>query len=278
MLQIIDILSDDVIGYIFSYLPLLDVSQLGQCNVYLSQFLTDSSPIWQSHLSHYITNEQQRQQVVSQSNNSYKQAVREEALLKFDLKPLNPVFIGPNKCTFSNNNRTVTSSARSNWVGIKTTKKIQDNVLYAWLVELERYNNDSNGFRVFIGLDNDKFPYHDQNSYGDIIGYFKSTGYSYNLGSRSIHSKSQQVGSGHSTEFKDGDVIQCVVDTRYPRSLQSADFTLYKIKAGTAIEVCEFKGIDLIEDGPFYPAVSVIQDRKVTLKPCSTVIWPKKRQ
>jgi hypothetical protein len=267
-------LNDDVIGCVFTFLPLPDVHQLGLSNNYLSQFLQNDSPIWQSLLSRYV-NESQHQQLLSRYH-SYKTAVKEETLLKFDIKSLNPKFFGPDALTFSNNNRTVTCSRKHNWVAIKTTKQIYDDVLYAWKVVLDTYSNCDNEYKVFIGLDNDKFPYHDQNTLSDIIGYSKSTGYSYNCGTCDTHVKSNVASRGPHIKFQDGDIIQCVLDTRYPNSIRSAKFSLCKLEGElSAIELCSLT-IDLKEDEPFYPAVALIQGAKLTLKPCNNIIWPTK--
>jgi hypothetical protein len=265
-------LDDDAIGYIFTFLSILEVYKLGQCNTHLSQFLNDSSPIWQSLLSRYT--------LEKQFNHSYKEVVKEQSLLKFDVASLNPKFISPDTLSFSNNNRTVTFPPINDFTTIKTTKRIEDGILYAWNIVLDHWTTKpklimSNHYALLVGLDNDQFSYYNQDRCIDIIGY-NTNGYSYCLGNGDIYG--YHSNRNPPAEFKDGDIIQCVVDTRYPRSIHSASFSLYKIESSTpdsAIELCLMKDINLKDNGPFYPAISLIFDHQITLKPCSTIIWPK---
>jgi hypothetical protein len=213
-------------------------------------------------------------------HHSYKEAVKEETLLCFDLKALNPKIIKPNALTFSNNNRTVTCYPNHNWASVKTTKQICNGVLYAWRVVLDRFSADGNAYKAFIGLENDNFPYYDQNVSCDIIGSRRDTGHSFGLGMFQHYVKGVPVFRGRpDITLVDGDVIQCVVDTRKPYSIQSAKFSVHKIQEQpnpSAIELTTMDDIDLKFDGPYYPAVSLVQDRKLTLLSCSNIIFHSK--
>jgi hypothetical protein len=280
--NIIETLGEDATGCIFTFLSLSDINHFAQANRYMSRFIGPTSHLWQTLLTRYVSDEREQKQLLSNNNNSYRHVVKEIVLLQFDLKILNPKIIGSEALTFSNDNRTVKCYGDHDWASVKTKKQIQDNTLYAWKVRLDEYEhtNDSfgNSYKVVIGIENDKFPFYNQNPKDDVIGYYNSTGYSYitGVGSMNRQSKDRQVGK-RCTSLRDGSVIQCIVDTRYPNnSLGFATFTLFYIdpENESAIEICRMDGIDLNENGLHYPAVSIIRGRRVTLQLCSKIIWP----
>jgi hypothetical protein len=258
-------LSDDVVGHIFTFLSLLDVYNTSQSNKYFSQFIEATSPIWKSILSRYIIDDDEQEKVLllSQYNYSYKQVVK-ESLLKFDLKSLRPELIGPKALTALNNNRTIKCHPHHKWISVKTTKQINDNSLYAWEVVLDVFKLNSlydNIYKVFIGIENNNFPFYNQNTFVDTIGsYTNSTGYALN------------VGDCNTMAFHNKDVIRCIVETRHSmgHSITFACFSLYKIDQmnSSQVEICVFDEIDLLRNGPYYPAVSLINERQLTIRPC----------
>jgi hypothetical protein len=236
-------LNDDVIGHIFTFLSLIDIYHMGLCNTYLSQFLNNDSPIWQPLLCRYSM---EHSQLLKQFNNSYKECFKHETQLMFDTIP----FI--DDVTFSNNNRTVSCNPDSRWKTITATKQIHDGVLYAWKVVLDSCDNLFK-VKLCIGLHNST-----RNDPSNLLGY-------------SCNCKSN-------LHFGDRTVIQCVVDTRPPNSIRSAKFLVYKlsshsVKIVVATQMYSITNIDLETKGPFYPAVTLYQDRQVTLKPCHAIVW-----
>jgi hypothetical protein len=245
-------MSDDVIGYMLEYLPIIDIFHFGIASKQTSSFLHEESSIWKAIYCRYVDDDN----VLHFS--SFKEAVKEESIMKFDITCLDARI---SKFTCMNNDRTIISDDR--WLSVKTTKKICDGRLYSWECTLDIYRNDtSNAYKLFIGLANQNFPFLTQDPSKDIIGLNLETGFSFNCGicqQLTISGAYQSINSDP-VAFQSGDVIRCIVDTREPCSISSANFTLSKVESPqTAKEFAVFSGIELTQFGPYYPAVSLVE-------------------
>jgi hypothetical protein len=258
----IEQIPQDVIGYIFEFLCLKDVMNFGFTNKLLSQFLEKDSPIWKGIASYYCTS-------ILVDTSEYKSRIKEESLLRFDTTCLDPVILANRNVILSNNNRTCKNNSR--WFSIKTRKKIEDGSLYSWDCILDTFESGvgNNAYKVFVGLENDDFPFLSQNYSTDIIGYKKQfCGYSYNCGISEVNVPDEKYGTEKYHAFNSGSIIRCIVDTTAPKySLDNATFSLYEIQENSdPILITNLEGLDLETNGSFYPAVSIYQPNQVTIR------------
>jgi hypothetical protein len=238
---------------------LKDIIDFGLTNKFLSQSLQEDSPLWEiigrsrySNLNSSI-----------KSFDSYKEAVKKEALLKFDINCLNANSLSMIRRFRIN----TTIRSKVGWITIRATREITNDSLYAWECILDHYYSDV----IFVGLSDNSFLYSSQDHTCNII---RNTLLD-RIGKVHVYDTSGAMFTGVSiykshASFQSGDIIRCVIDTRYPLGLEKARFRVYKVDPSAFAELKVDRKLDLRSTSAYHPVVSIHAPNQITIRGAST--------
>jgi hypothetical protein len=233
------------------------------------ELFREQSYLWQTQYEHYCRKEQQ--QLESETPLNYYQALRKLFQLSFFT---GNVAVSEN-IKISNHNRTVEITGPHGWFTIRSSYVITDNAVKCWDFMLETFDNPDNNSQVIVGITSDQFPFNQQKPWVDRIGYSEivNKGAVLDIGELSVSSGSygSVIKSFAPPNFVDGDIVTCKVDTSRPSySLSRACMEFYQNG-----KLCfKVTNLNLNEFGPYFPAMSMVTGRKVTIRNCMNIPWP----
>jgi hypothetical protein len=258
--QTLHSLSFDIIQLILTFVPLKDLYSFIQTNTLYSSFTNDTNSLWQDLYPLYCKNNNEYSII---EPHEYKSKLQDFLLYCYDVTWLQNN-ISVDGIHFSNNNHTLVCD-EDGWYTVKAKKKLQSGKIHSWDIVLDVFDSvaNNNTFLLFVGIDNDTFPYSDATKENWIVGFINSNGYSYNIGKRimNIQSKSQKPSylEDESYEINAGDVISVQVDMTMA---QCSTMTIYCNGCVMAV----FNELDLTVNEPYYPAISVVDQIQTTIR------------
>jgi hypothetical protein len=237
------------------------------CKLYSQPFLHDYSHSWIDKLS-YFTQLPKSSYALKQYVKKYgspKLVIREFLSITFEMQELNQQTL--EQLQFKNNNRTIVKVSDKNWATVRSNLKLKPGEVYTWDLVLNEYKpHPSNTFNLLIGIESGSFDYMSQ---VNIIGH-SSLGFSVNLGTMNKCMSKELFPVSYKTrnvKIKSGDIFTFKLDIKGSKYCIVEEWNAdFKVLLNNR-EFTSFPAIDLRRGRPYYPAISMIGECTITIRP-----------
>jgi hypothetical protein len=220
-----------------------------------------------------LNKEKQQQQLsfelkLSEGNTRWRDEYRELVTFRFDS-------MSCDKCRemiYSNNNRSAENPQKPTsgyWATTRGQKLLKPGNRYQWTFTLETFSRDShNTWWIMVGVENTDFPFQSQQG-NDVIGYqSQHGGAALIIGPCTFTHKGDRQTPPKYVQLASGDCVGVVLDmtnSSGKSDTNTASIEFYHITESQCNRIIKAT----IPAKPYYPAVSMNQNQKVTIGP-----WP----